>query len=107
VAPVVTWVHYLCGKTADFGPGENPNSPHAPCPHCGVAVGGWKRKDRELVVDGGEVLGYVATEQLPGLPVRWVSWRPAGRDPIGMHQDRNQAVGFLRQLALATRRRLR
>lgn len=101
----MTWVHYLCGKKADFADGSNPNSPHAPCPHCSVAVGGWRRKNRELVVDGGEVLGYVATEQLPGLPVRWVSWRPADRNPIGTHQDRSQAVGFLRQLALATRRR--
>jgi hypothetical protein len=42
VAPVVTWVHYLCDKPTDFPAGENPNSPHALCPHCGVAVGGWR-----------------------------------------------------------------
>jgi hypothetical protein len=65
------------------------------------------RMTRELIVDGSEVLGYVATEQLPDLPVRWASWRPGDSAPIGMHQDREQAVGFLRQLALATRPRLR
>jgi hypothetical protein len=62
---------------------------------------------RERVVDGGEHIGFVATEQSPGLPIRWVSWRPQDSDPIGTHQDRDQAVGFLRQLALATRPRPR
>jgi hypothetical protein len=65
------------------------------------------RMNRERIVDGGEHIGFVATEQMPGFPVRWVSWRSGDDDPIGMHQDRDQAVAFLRQLALAGRPRIR
>ncbi|PRX23697.1 hypothetical protein [Actinoplanes italicus] len=40
---MVTWLHYLCGKKTDFPAGTNPNQRQEPCPHCGVAVGGWRR----------------------------------------------------------------
>jgi len=31
----------LCGKASDFEAGVNPNKVQTPCPHCGVALGGW------------------------------------------------------------------
>lgn len=41
---MVTWIHLLCGKRAEFGKDDNPNKePQPPCPNCGIAVGGWRR----------------------------------------------------------------
>ncbi len=35
------WIHMLCGKVAQFREGTDPNAINAPCPNCGVALGGW------------------------------------------------------------------